>query len=190
MRALVYRPGLPAELLDVRDFKHIQELCGGHIERVILDWGGKRGNRWIQLWCNEDGISQRLPLNLWAEGPSYAGTPIFGTAVLLAGRRTEDDEDDLALTDEEVARWASAFKRAPAGPLRGALSRCASCLRDFPPSRDGDRCVACGSGPICTECWVVSGERCGDACATAAANEAERAQAERLSAKKNGDDLP
>lgn len=170
MRALVYRPGQPAELIDVRGFKHIQELCGGSIERIVLDWLDGPSKRYLQLWVNEDGISQRLPVNLWAEGPSYAGAPIFGTAVLLAGRRTHDDEEDLALTDEEVARWASAFKRAPSGPLRGALTRCASCLREFPPSPDGDHCVACGVGPICTECWVASGKRCGAACATAAAN--------------------
>lgn len=112
MRALVFRPGLPAELLDVRGFAHIQELCGGYIERIILDYG-PRSSRLLCLWVNEDGINLRLPLNLWAEGPAYSGAPIFGTAVLIAAKRTEDDEEDLALTDEEVARWAGAFRRAP-----------------------------------------------------------------------------
>lgn len=122
LRALVYRPGEAATLEEVEGFEGFQRLCGGHVERIVLDWGPKGGNRHLQLWCNEDGISQGLPVNLYAEGPSYTGAPIFGTAVLAAACRVVDDEgdsdeEDLGLTDEEIARWASAFKRATQPPV-------------------------------------------------------------------------
>src|SRR3982750_3909685 len=80
IRALVYRPGEPAALEEVEGFKGFHRLCGGQVERIVLDWGPKGGSRILQLWCNEDGISQGLPVNLYAEGPSYTGAPIFGTA--------------------------------------------------------------------------------------------------------------
>lgn len=111
MKALLFRPGEPAEVIELEGFKHIQKLCGGFVERIVLDWSdGHR--RYIQLWCNEDGISLGLPANLWAAGPAYAGAPIWGNAVLVAARRTFSDEEELGLTDEEVARWEGAFHRA------------------------------------------------------------------------------
>lgn len=110
---LVYRPGEAPQAECIRGFKHLQELCGGYIERVVLDYGRRGDNRWIALWCNEDGMNQRLPLNLLAEGPSYTGAPIFGTAVILAGCRTEDDEEDLGLTDEEIHRWMRLARPIP-----------------------------------------------------------------------------
>jgi hypothetical protein len=114
MKALIYRPGQPSTVDEVADFKAIQKLCGGYIERVFLEFGpGSR--RWIELWCNEDGIGLGLTPNLWAEGPAYEGAPILGVAVLCAGRNTKDDQESLSLTDDEVARWRNAFKRARPG---------------------------------------------------------------------------
>lgn len=118
VRALVYYPGRRSELVLLASFEHLQRLCGGYVERIILDVD-KRTRPWriIQLWCNEDGISLRLPPNLLALGPTYRPpAPIFGVAVLAAAVRTPNDEEEVPLTDEEVARWSDAFPRSLIAP--------------------------------------------------------------------------
>ena len=121
MKGLIYRPSCVAIPIEVRDFKHLQELCGGYVERVILDASGKgRARRNIELWCNEDGIAQGLPPNVWAAGPLYTGAPIFGTAVILAGVPGVDGDDSAGLTDDEVETWM--WLRRPATQTRGDAS--------------------------------------------------------------------
>lgn len=127
-RALLFIPGMSVAFERVKGFEHIQELCGGFVERVVLDWDKGPSVRVIELWCNEDGISQGLPLNVWAEGPAYAGAPIVGPAVLVAGSVDADGESELySLTDEEVARW-SGLKRAVVVEHR----ECPECRRMVP----------------------------------------------------------
>ena len=119
MKGLIYRPNCVAVPIEVRDFKHLQELCGGFVERVILESTGRgRSRRSIELWCNEDGIGMGLPPNVWAEGPSYTGAPIFGTAVILAAVQGQEGDESDGLTQEELEAWMW-LRRARTAPAKG-----------------------------------------------------------------------
>lgn len=116
MKALVFRVGQPPVVEDVDGFRGIQLAVGGYIERVVLV-ATRDMRKGVALWCDEDGISKGLTPNVYAIGELYAGGVIHGTAVVIGFGRTkvgtaEEDEVEVDLTAEEIARW-------------GGLPRCA-----------------------------------------------------------------
>lgn len=129
---IIFRPGVVVEPVQVAGFAHLQELCGGYVERITLAYDRKR-RRAIQMWCNEDGIAQGLPFSVWAIGPTYLGTPVFGNAVILAAHLVpQEEERDLALTKHEALAWSALHRRQPmyVCDVRGPIpspERCPMC---------------------------------------------------------------
>lgn len=87
MRVIGKMPYRPAEVIEIsNDLKTMQEYVGGKIEvsRAFAD---------VDMICNEEGILERLPLNL-----NFMGIGIFGP-VLFVGVKGEE------FTDCPNAEW-------------------------------------------------------------------------------------
>lgn len=130
------------------------------------------------------------------------GWETIALSVEFCAAQTPDGQDVYAVcayeTSEERNRDDEGA-HAPRITEWPVVSTCAACGKRFEASGDGDDCTTCGAGPICTDCWGAAGKRCGEACAATSSHPAAAAltdedrwemdQAERLSARKNGDDL-
>lgn len=81
-------------------YKMLSNAVGGYIECVRL-------SATTDLWCNENGIAEGLPLNLKGSAiyleTFNAGNPILGNIVITGG--ADDEGETLGLTDEQVAYW-------------------------------------------------------------------------------------
>lgn len=101
IRVLVIPPGQPSELRMIpTGLTAMQEIVGGHIERVDLPSAGESG---LDMWCNEEGLLQGLPFNLLATSLVRAQYPgyeayIVGT-VFLSGSA---GPDTVGLTDADL----------------------------------------------------------------------------------------
>lgn len=69
---LIDLPGNPSD--DDESFDIIRDHVGGYLEIIVLPGGG-------HLYCDEDGIPKRLPVN--REASILANRTIVGTAVLV-----------------------------------------------------------------------------------------------------------
>lgn len=80
-------------------YKLLSNSVGGMIECVGL------GD--ADLWCNENGIAEGLPLNMIASAiyseTFNASNPILGNVIITGG--ADEEGETLGLTDEQVAYW-------------------------------------------------------------------------------------
>lgn len=99
-----------------KSYPLLSETVGGMIECVGL------GN--ADLWCNENGIAEGLPLNMIASA-IYSETfktsnPILGNVIITGG--ADEEGETLGLTDEQVAYWLGYDKKViPTAYLFGGL---------------------------------------------------------------------
>jgi hypothetical protein len=65
------------------------------------------------LWCNENGIAERLPLNLIASAiysdAFNASNAILGDIIITGG--SDDEGETLGLSDELVEKWMNYSKQ-------------------------------------------------------------------------------
>lgn len=72
----------------------LQRLVGGYVDVVRLDDG-------LDLWVNDEGLLQGLPVNVVAT--ALAQTPLVGAAVIA---RSDQDGETLGVTDEDAAMFS------------------------------------------------------------------------------------
>ena len=80
-------------------YQILSDAVGGMIECV--------GLKDADLWCNENGISEGLDLNMIASAiysdAFGAGNPILGNVIITGS--VDAEGETLGLTDEQVAYW-------------------------------------------------------------------------------------
>lgn len=102
IRIMVFRVGalpvvetLPAD--DRLRLAAMQKLVGGYIECVCIDRG-------LDLWCNDSGLIDDLPVNT-ALGQAC---PIRGDYFVA---RTNDEGDTVGLTDDDISQLLATYDR-------------------------------------------------------------------------------
>ena len=82
-----------------KSYQLLSDAVGGMIECV--------GLKNADLWCNENGISEGLDLNMIASAiysdAFGAGNPILGNVIITGS--VDAKGETLGLTDEQVAYW-------------------------------------------------------------------------------------
>ena len=82
-----------------KSYQILSDAVGGMIE-----CGGLKD---ADLWCNENGISEGLDLNMFASAiysdAFGAGNPILGNVIITGS--VDAEGETLGLTDEQVAYW-------------------------------------------------------------------------------------
>lgn len=97
-----------SETMCVKDFaeplyRTAGEVVGGPIE-VVRPRGLKRP---LCFLCNEEGLLQRLPMNILGSvwyGTGEHGHPIVGTIVVMKEGMTEEGPDIIGLSDGEIRK--------------------------------------------------------------------------------------
>ena len=88
-----------------KSYQLLSDAVGGMIECV--------GLKDADLWCNENGISEGLDLNMIASAiysdAFGAGNPILGNVIITGS--ADDEGETLGLTDEQVAYWLEYDKK-------------------------------------------------------------------------------
>ena len=88
-----------------KSYQLLSDAVGGMIECV--------GLKDADLWCNENGISEGLDLNMIASAiysdAFGAGNPILGNVIITGS--VDDEGETLGLTDEQVAYWLEYNKK-------------------------------------------------------------------------------
>lgn len=102
-----------------KSYQLLSDTVGGMIECVRLAED-------TDLWCNENGISEGLELNMIASAiyseTFNAGNPILGDVIITGG--ADEEGETLGLTDEQVEKWLAYDKKViPTAFLFGALYR-------------------------------------------------------------------
>lgn len=81
-------------------YKTLSDAVGGWIECVRLSENE-------DLWCNENGIAEGLPLNMIATAiyseTFNATNPIVGDVIITGG--ADEEGETLGLSDELVEKW-------------------------------------------------------------------------------------
>ena len=98
-------------------YKTLSDAVGGMIECVGIDEN-------TDMWVNENGIAEGLPLNLHGSAiyseTWKAGNPILGNVIITGG--TDEEGYTLGLTDEQVEKWLAYNSQViPTAYLFGAL---------------------------------------------------------------------
>ena len=82
-----------------KSYQLLSDAVGGMIECV--------GLKNADLWCNENGISEGLDLNMIASAiyseAFNASSPILGNVIITGS--VDAEGETLGLTDEQVAYW-------------------------------------------------------------------------------------
>ena len=82
-----------------KSYQLLSDAVGGMIECV--------GLKDADLWCNENGISEGLDLNMIASAiyseAFNASSPILGNVIITGS--VDAEGETLGLTDEQVAYW-------------------------------------------------------------------------------------
>ncbi len=116
MRAVYKVPGLPAQVIDVKnDLKTLQTLVGGYIETVREPLATREGVLTYVVIMNEEGRWMDMPANIeCAFGPAYVGP------VLAVG---DAGEDFRSLTPDEARAIKANFdaRAIPAAEEAGAV---------------------------------------------------------------------
>ena len=88
-----------------KSYQLLSDAVGGMIECVGLEGA--------DLWCNENGIAEGLPLNMIASAiysdAFNASNPILGNVIITGS--CDDEGETLGLTDEQVAYWLNYDKK-------------------------------------------------------------------------------
>jgi hypothetical protein len=86
-------------------YQILSDAVGGMIECV--------GLKDADVWCNENGIAEGLPLNMIASAiysdAFNASNPILGNVIITGSCDAEGET--LGLTDEQVAYWLAYDKK-------------------------------------------------------------------------------
>lgn len=98
-------------------YKTLSDAVGGMIECVGIDEN-------TDMWVNENGIAEGLPLNLFGSAiykeTWNAGNPILGNIIITGG--ADEEGYTLGLTDEQVEKWLAYNSQViPTAYLFGAL---------------------------------------------------------------------
>lgn len=90
-----------------KSYQLLSDTVGGMIECVGLGSSIVEKQRNADLWCNENGIAENLPLNLIASAiysDAFNGNnPILGNVIITGG--VDSDGETLGLTEKQVAYW-------------------------------------------------------------------------------------
>ena len=88
-----------------KSYQLLSDAVGGMIECV--------GLKDADLWCNENGISEGLDLNMIASAiyseAFNASNPILGNVIITGS--VDAEGETLGLTDEQVAYWLEYNKK-------------------------------------------------------------------------------
>jgi len=88
-----------------KSYQLLSDAVGGMIECVGLEGA--------DLWCNENGIAEGLPLNMIASAiysdAFNASNPILGNVIITGG--ADEEGETLGLTDEQVGYWVDYDKK-------------------------------------------------------------------------------
>ena len=88
-----------------KSYQLLSDAVGGMIECV--------GLKDADVWCNENGIAEGLPLNMIASAiysdAFNAGNAILGNVIITGS--CDDEGETLGLTDEQVAYWLDYDKK-------------------------------------------------------------------------------
>ena len=88
-----------------KSYQTLSDAVGGMIECVGLEDA--------DVWCNENGIAEGLPLNMIASAiysdAFNASNPILGNVIITGS--CDDEGETLGLTDEQVAYWLNYDKK-------------------------------------------------------------------------------
>ena len=88
-----------------KSYQILSDAVGGMIECVGLEDA--------DVWCNENGIAEGLPLNMIASAiysdAFNASNPILGNVIITGS--CDDEGETLGLTDEQVAYWLNYDKK-------------------------------------------------------------------------------
>jgi hypothetical protein len=88
-----------------KSYQILSDAVGGMIECVSL--------KDADLWCNENGISEGLDLNMIASAiysdAFNASNPILGNVIITGS--VDAEGETLGLTDEQVAHWLEYNKK-------------------------------------------------------------------------------
>lgn len=88
-----------------KSYQILSDAVGGMIECV--------GLKDADLWCNENGISEGLDLNMIASAiysdAFGAGNPILGNVIITGS--VDDEGETLGLTEEQVTYWLGYNKK-------------------------------------------------------------------------------
>lgn len=93
IRAVVYEPGQPGRVEYIQnDLQTKQKIVGGYIEVVPL-FLDQKGNRTLDIVCNEEGRLTGLPFNrtIWNGRSS-----IMGTFLVMAGNNKTGEFESLS----------------------------------------------------------------------------------------------
>jgi hypothetical protein len=109
-----------------KSYQLLSDTVGGMIECVGLGSSIVEKQRNADLWCNENGIAENLPLNLIASAiysDAFNGNnPILGNVIITGG--VDDEGETLGLTEKQVAYWLAYNKQViPSGYLFSELYR-------------------------------------------------------------------
>jgi len=89
-----------------KSYQLLSDAVGGMIECVGLEGA--------DLWCNENGIAEGLPLNMIASAiysdAFNASNPILGNVIITGG--SDEEGETLGLTDEQVGYWVDYDKKS------------------------------------------------------------------------------
>lgn len=100
IRAVVVRGGVPAEEQIGTDLKAMQDIVAGYVEHVSLRHPLFVG---LDLWCNEEGLINELPVY---HQPLYPG-PLHGDYFIT---RSDEEGEISSLTDDDVALVIGEFE--------------------------------------------------------------------------------
>ena len=99
-----------------KSYQILSDAVGGMIECVSL--------KDADFWCNENGISEGLDLNMIASAiysnAFGAGNPVLGNVIITGS--VDAEGETLGLTDEQVAYWLEYNKKViPTAYLMGGI---------------------------------------------------------------------
>ncbi len=99
-----------------KSYQLLSDAVGGMIECV--------GLKDADLWCNENGISEGLDLNMIASAiysnAFGAGNPVLGNVIITGS--VDAEGETLGLTDEQVAYWLEYNKKViPTAYLKSGI---------------------------------------------------------------------
>lgn len=101
MKVILKQPGLKAETveLDTIGLADLQHYCEGRVECPYVPELSEAG---VTMWANEEGIIQRMPINLIIDHVDFfQPMPIVGP-VLFTG--SDGDGGTIGLTDAQIEK--------------------------------------------------------------------------------------
>jgi len=114
MRALLLKPNLSYEEVQIKDYRDTRTLVEGNIELIPTTKDIKFGKRLLVAYANESGLMEHLPYNQWGTVLSEMGfyvNSMYGIAGNVVLLLTDDNGYDKSITDEVVILFLNAKNR-------------------------------------------------------------------------------